>query len=147
MEGEAQVCRSRFLLWQRTWLVQRKPYPTISFPLCILTPPLQSPASPKDQAPPTYLEFKRKEAQQHYKEEMKYINDNKEELERLLAQDQQMMNAQVPGTLLEAMDQILGNAPPPPVPGAPVPAGTTPPSPTAAASSSQASPPASSAKA
>jgi len=79
---------------------------------------------------------------------MKYINDNKEELERLLAQDQQMMNAQVPGTLLEAMDQILGNAPPPPVPGAPVPAGTTPPSPAAAtASSSQASPPASSAKA
>jgi len=78
---------------------------------------------------------------------MKYINDNKEELERLLAQDQQMMNAQVPGTLLEAMDQILGNAPPPPVPGAPVPAGTTPPSPTAAPSSSQTSPPASSAKA
>jgi len=80
---------------------------------------------------------------------MKYINDNKEELERLLAQDQQMMNAQVPGTLLEAMDQIMGNAPPPAVPGAPSAAGTTapPPGSPAAASSSQASPPASSAKA
>ena len=78
---------------------------------------------------------------------MKYINDSKEELERMLAQDQQMMNAQVPGTLLEAMDQIIGNAPPP---GAPR-AGTTAPPPgspaTAAASSSQASPFASSAKA
>lgn len=79
---------------------------------------------------------------------MKYINDHKEELERLLAQDQQMMNAQVPGTLLEAMDQIMGNAPPPAVPGAPSAAGTTAPgSPAAAASSSQASPSASSAKA
>lgn len=99
-----------------------------------------TPGLPKDQAPPTYLEFKRQEAQQHYKEEMKYINDNKEELERLLAQDQQMMNAQVPGTLLEAMDQIMGNAPPPAAPGA---AGTTVPisgSPAAGASSSQASP-------
>jgi len=80
---------------------------------------------------------------------MKYINDNKEELERLLAQDQQMMNAQVPGTLLEAMDQIMGNAPPPAVPGVPSATGTTapPPGSPAAASSSQASPPASSAKA
>jgi import inner membrane translocase subunit TIM50 len=71
---------------------------------------------------------------------MKYINDNKEELERLLAQDQQMMNAQVPGTLLEAMDQILGKAPPPAVPGAQTgTTGTT----AVAASSSQASPPSS----
>lgn len=78
---------------------------------------------------------------------MKYINDSKEELERMLAQDQQMMNAQVPGTLLEAMDQIIGNAPPLGAPSA----GTTAPPPgspaTAAASSSQASPFASSAKA
>ena len=81
---------------------------------------------------------------------MKYINDNKEELERLLAQDQQMMNAQVPGTLLEAMDQIMGNAPPPAVPGAPTAAeATAPPSGSSAGavSSSQASPPASSTKA
>jgi import inner membrane translocase subunit TIM50 len=105
-----------------------------------------TPTLPKSQVPPTYLELKRQEAQQHYKDEMKYINDNKEELERLLAQDQQMMNAQVPGTLLEAVDQILGKAPPPAAPGAPgaVATNTTPPG---AASSSQASPPASSVKA
>jgi len=106
----------------------------------------QTPTLPKNQAPPTYLESKRQEAQQHYKDEMKHINNNKEELERLLAQDQQMMNAQVPGTLLEAVDQILGKAPPPAAPGAPGAVGTTA-TPPGAASSSQASPPASSVKA
>jgi import inner membrane translocase subunit TIM50 len=73
----------------------------------------------KDQAPPTYLEVKRQEAQKHYQEEMKYLRDNREELERLLAQDQAAMAAQVPGTLWEAMDQLRGVAPAPEVPGAP----------------------------
>ena len=100
---------------------------------------------PKNEAPPTYLELKRQEAQRHYKDEMKYINDNKEELERLLAHDQQMMNAQVPGTLLEAVDQILGKAPPPAVPGAQSVVGTTA-TPPGAASSPQVPPPASSVK-
>ncbi|KAF9471782.1 HAD-like protein, partial [Pholiota conissans] len=67
----------------------------------------------QDQPPPTYLEMKRQEAQEHYRNEMKYLDDNKEELERLLAQDQAAMAAQVPGTLWEAMDQLRGAAPPP----------------------------------
>ena len=45
---------------------------------------------------------------------MKYLQDNKEELERLLAQDQAAMAAQVPGTLWEAMDQFRGKEPSPP---------------------------------
>ena len=54
------------------------------------------------------------QAQEHYRNEMKYLQDNKEELERLLAQDQAAMAAQVPGTLWEAMDQFRGKEPSPP---------------------------------
>lgn len=56
---------------------------------------------------------------------MKYLRDNREELERLLAQDQAAMAAQVPGTLWEAMDQLRGAAPAPAVPGAPSPVGAS----------------------
>lgn len=60
------------------------------------------------------------QAQEHYRNEMKYLQDNKEELERLLAQDQAAMAAQVPGTLWEAMDQFRGKEPssPPDAPAA-----------------------------
>lgn len=70
--------------------------------------------------------MKRLEAQEHYRNEMKYLRDNREELERLLAQDQAAMAAQVPGTLWEAMDQFRGVAPPPagaPSPGSAAPEG------------------------
>jgi import inner membrane translocase subunit TIM50 len=70
--------------------------------------------------------MKRQEAQEHYRNEMKYLQENREELERLLAQDQAAMAAQVPGTLWEAMDQFRGVAPPPagaPSPGSAEPAG------------------------
>ncbi|KAF9561907.1 HAD-like protein [Agrocybe pediades] len=77
---------------------------------------------PKNQPPPTYLEMKRAEAQHQYMQEMKYVNDNREELERLLEQDQKAMAAQVPGSLWEAMDQFRGVQPPP---GAPNPTGTS----------------------
>jgi import inner membrane translocase subunit TIM50 len=52
--------------------------------------------------PPTYLEQKRYEAQQQYKEEQRYIEQHKEELERLLAMEQEQMAQQVPGSLWEA---------------------------------------------
>lgn len=79
---------------------------------------------PKNQPPPTYLEFKRAEAQKQYMQEMKYVNDNREELERLLEQDQQAMAAQVPGSLWEAMDQLRGVPPAAPPTPAPAPPGT-----------------------
>ncbi|KAF4620794.1 hypothetical protein D9613_001039 [Agrocybe pediades] len=83
---------------------------------------LTVPSQPKNQPPPTYLEMKRAEAQHQYMQEMKYVNDNREELERLLEQDQKAMAAQVPGSLWEAMDQFRGVQPPP---GAPNPTGTS----------------------
>ncbi|KAH9485806.1 Mitochondrial import inner membrane translocase subunit TIM50 [Psilocybe cubensis] len=73
-----------------------------------------TPHRPKNVPPPTYLEQKRAEAQAQYQLEMKYVNDNREELERLLEQDQKAMQAQVPGSLWEAMDQLRGIEPPKP---------------------------------
>ncbi|KAF5374619.1 hypothetical protein D9615_008973 [Tricholomella constricta] len=58
--------------------------------------------------PPTYLEQKRHEAQMQYLEEQKYIAEHREELERLLAQEQQAMAGEVPGTLWEAFDHLKG---------------------------------------
>lgn len=49
------------------------------------------------------------------------IERQKDELERLLEEDQRAMAAQVPGNLWEAMDRFAGNPPPPPpVPAPPV---------------------------
>ncbi|THU98030.1 HAD-like protein [Dendrothele bispora CBS 962.96] len=62
-------------------------------------------------APPTYLEQKRKEAQQQYLEEQAYINKNREYLEELLKQDQDMMAQMVPNNFWEALDQLRGNPP------------------------------------
>ncbi|KAF6752219.1 import inner membrane translocase subunit tim-50 [Ephemerocybe angulata] len=67
-----------------------------------------APAVPRGQPPPTYLEQKRKEAQHQYQEEQKYLRDNKEQLEKLLEQEQQAMAAMVPSNLWEAIDQISG---------------------------------------
>lgn len=58
--------------------------------------------------PPTYLEQKRREAQMQYQEEQKYIAEHREELEKLLAQEQQAMAGEVPGTLWEAFDHLKG---------------------------------------
>ncbi|KAK7026404.1 mitochondrial inner membrane protein required for protein import [Paramarasmius palmivorus] len=66
-----------------------------------------------ESAPPTYLEQKRKEAQMQYKEEQAYIEKNKDYLEKLLKQEQDMMAAQVPKNLWEAVEQIRGGPPPP----------------------------------
>ncbi|KAG6899282.1 hypothetical protein C0993_011667 [Termitomyces sp. T159_Od127] len=58
--------------------------------------------------PPTYLEQKRHEAQLQYREEQKYIAENKEQLEKLLAQDQAAMQQEMPGSLWEAFTQLHG---------------------------------------
>lgn len=65
-----------------------------------------------ENAPPTYLEQKRKEAQMQYKEEQAYIAKNKEMLENLWKQDQELMAASVPKNLWEAIDQMRGVPPP-----------------------------------
>ncbi|KAG6829171.1 hypothetical protein H0H92_005426 [Tricholoma furcatifolium] len=59
-------------------------------------------------APPTYLEQKRYEAQMQYREEQKYIADHRDELEKLLAQDQAAAQGDMPGSLWEAIGQFQG---------------------------------------
>ncbi|KAF8992998.1 HAD-like domain-containing protein [Cyathus striatus] len=53
--------------------------------------------------PPTYLEQKRKEAQIQYREEQKYLEQHKEELEKLMKQEQDAMAAQGPANLWEVV--------------------------------------------
>ena len=65
----------------------------------------------RSEPPLTYLERKRQEAQRDYKMDQANIERQKDELERLLAEDQRAMVAQVPGNLWEAMDRFTGNAP------------------------------------
>ncbi|GLB37985.1 putative import inner membrane translocase subunit TIM50 [Lyophyllum shimeji] len=65
-------------------------------------------ATPTAGMPPTYLEQKRREAQMQYQEEQKYIAEHREELEKLLAQEQQAMVGEVPGTLWEAFEHLKG---------------------------------------
>ncbi|KAF8959901.1 HAD-like domain-containing protein [Flammula alnicola] len=101
------------------WKAKKGNKPAAGFSFGSLVGLSSASSQPKDQAPLTYLELKRQEAQKHYQDEMKYLEDNREQLEHLLEQDQQAMAAQVPGTLWEAMDQFRGKAPPPSAPGAP----------------------------
>ncbi|KAG6856065.1 hypothetical protein H0H87_007721 [Tephrocybe sp. NHM501043] len=61
-----------------------------------------------DGIPPTYLEQKRHEAQLQYQEERKYIAEHREELEKLLAQDQAAAQGDMPGSLWEAFGQLQG---------------------------------------
>ncbi|KAG6891171.1 hypothetical protein C0992_009786 [Termitomyces sp. T32_za158] len=58
--------------------------------------------------PPTYLEQKRHEAQLQYQEEQKYIAENREQLEKLLAQDQAAAQGDMPASLWEAFTQVQG---------------------------------------
>ncbi|KAJ3980142.1 HAD-like protein [Lentinula detonsa] len=77
-------------------------------------------------APPTYLEQKRKEAQQQYLEEQAHIAKNKDYLESLLKHEQDVMASQAPSNLWEMIETMRGNPkvpdanippPPPPPPG------------------------------
>ncbi|KIL61962.1 hypothetical protein M378DRAFT_13166 [Amanita muscaria Koide BX008] len=65
-----------------------------------------SSASSTDGPPPTYLELKRKEAQMHYLEEQKYLETHKDDLERLIKQQEEAMASQVPTNLWAALDQF-----------------------------------------
>ena len=74
----------------------------------------------KSEPPPTYLERKRQEAQRDYRLDRDNIERQKDELERLLEEDQRAMAAQVPGNLWEAMDRFAGTPVEPPVPAPPI---------------------------
>ncbi|KAJ6591746.1 HAD-like domain-containing protein [Mycena vulgaris] len=69
---------------------------------------LSSTTTPRQQIPLTYLEQKRREAQEQYAEEQKYIREHKDYLEGLIKKEQEMMAGEVPGTLWEAIDQMAG---------------------------------------
>ncbi|KAG6909186.1 hypothetical protein DXG01_001700 [Tephrocybe rancida] len=75
------------------------------------TQPVAPAAKSHGGIPPTYLEQKRHEAQLQYQEERKYIEEHKEELEKLLAQDQATAAGDMPGSLWEAFGQIQGKKP------------------------------------
>ncbi|KIK50841.1 hypothetical protein GYMLUDRAFT_266045 [Collybiopsis luxurians FD-317 M1] len=60
-------------------------------------------------APPTYLEQKRKEAQQQYLDEQAQIAKNKDYLESLLKHEQALMAAQAPSNIWEAIEAVRGN--------------------------------------
>ena len=75
--------------------------------------------TPRKEPPPTYLERKRQEAQRDYRMDRANIERQRDELERLLEEDQKAMAAQVPGNLWEAMDRFTGNPPATPTPSGP----------------------------
>jgi import inner membrane translocase subunit TIM50 len=79
---------------------------------------------PGGDAPPTYLELKRAEAQALYRQEQAYIAEHKAEFEALLAADREAAMSEGPGSLVGFM-QAMGGAPPPDAgAGAPPAAGT-----------------------
>jgi len=68
-------------------------------------------SSSSSAVPPTYLEQKRKEAQQQYKEEQAYLEAHKADFERLLEQDQKAMAGETPSNLWEAINSLKGLPP------------------------------------
>ncbi|KAL5483075.1 TIM50_2 [Sanghuangporus weigelae] len=69
--------------------------------------------------PLTYLEQKRKEAQQHYIEEQKYIAANREQFDKLLEEDRKAAAEAMSGNLWTVLGGIGGAPPPPPQQGQP----------------------------
>lgn len=79
--------------------------------------------------PPTYLEQKRREAQANYREEQAYIAANKAHFDKLLKEEQEAYEKQMPSTFWGAISAFTQ----PPQPGQPpaAPAQTQPPAKTA----------------
>jgi len=65
-------------------------------------------STPPPAYPPTYLEQKRKEAQQLYLEEMAFIEKNKNEFEKLIAQDREAAKSGMPDSLLGVLEAVVG---------------------------------------
>jgi mitochondrial import inner membrane translocase subunit TIM50 len=73
--------------------------------------------------PPTYLEQKRREAQAQYREEQAYIAANKDNFDKLLKEEMEAYEKQMPSTFYGAIGTFLNGPPPPTQPGASTPAG------------------------
>jgi mitochondrial import inner membrane translocase subunit TIM50 len=66
----------------------------------------------------TYLEAKRREAQNFYREEQKYIREHKAEFDGLIEADRQAQANALSGPLWASVAATLsGGPPPPPTPG------------------------------
>ena len=66
----------------------------------------------------TYLEAKRREAQNFYREEQKYIREHKAEFDALLEADRQAQANALSGPLWSSVAATFsGGPPPPPTPG------------------------------
>jgi hypothetical protein len=84
------------------------PLPSLQEKYLIIIKPKQS---PQPSQPLTYLETKRKEAQELYLEEMAFIEKNKPEFERLIEQDKAAMAGQMPDNLFGVLGAIVGGRP------------------------------------
>jgi import inner membrane translocase subunit TIM50 len=62
----------------------------------------------------TYLEAKRREAQNFYREEQKYIREHKAEFDALIEADRQAQANAMSGPLWSSISTTLGGGPPPP---------------------------------
>lgn len=62
----------------------------------------------------TYLEAKRREAQNFYREEQKYIREHTAEFDALLEADRQAQANAMSGPLWTSISATLGGGPPPP---------------------------------
>jgi import inner membrane translocase subunit TIM50 len=62
----------------------------------------------------TYLEAKRREAQNFYREEQKYIREHKPEFDALIEADRQAQASAMSGPLWSSLSATLGGGPPPP---------------------------------
>lgn len=62
----------------------------------------------------TFLEAKRREAQNFYREEQKYIREHKAEFDALIEADRQAQANALSGPLWASVAATLGGGPPPP---------------------------------
>jgi len=72
------------------------------------------PTTTGSKIPLTYLEQKRLEAQQHYREEQAYIAANKDNFDRLIREEQEALEKQMPNTFIGAVGAMFGPPPQPP---------------------------------
>lgn len=56
-----------------------------------------------NQPPPTFLELKRKEAQEYYRREQQWLKENEDELKKMIEADKEAQMAEMGGTLLGAL--------------------------------------------
>lgn len=94
------------------WENNRKGFSTSSFTLSSLFGSA-SQTHNNGPIPLTYLEQKRKEAQQQYLEEQAYINANKENFDRMIKEEQETFAREMPGTVWGMAEAFLRGGPPP----------------------------------